>query len=57
VVVISVEEGDVEAGEGKKLGQLEHGVDVSLSREGKNENMGRRRRIWALFHTSDLSDV
>ena len=42
VDVFGVEEGDVDAGEAEKLGQLEHAVDVSLSREWENENWWRK---------------
>ena len=31
MVVVGVEEGDAEAGEGKKFGELEHGIDVALN--------------------------
>ena len=48
VDVIDVEEGDVEPCESKKLGELEHGVDMSLSRQGKDEN-SRRSFLWPLM--------
>ena len=36
--VISVEEGDMEACQGNKLHKPEHGVDMSLSCQGKDTN-------------------
>ncbi|PON87601.1 hypothetical protein TorRG33x02_165940 [Trema orientale] len=50
VDVIGVEKGDVEACQGKKLGELEHGVDMSLSCQGKDEN-SRMSYLWSsMFH-------
>lgn len=34
-----IKEGDTEAGEGKKLGEFKHRVDVALSWEGEDQNM------------------
>lgn len=36
---VDVEEGDTESGEGKKLREFEHGVDMPLSWEGEDQNM------------------
>lgn len=36
---VDVEEGDTESGEGKKLREFEHGVDMALSWEGEDQNM------------------
>ena len=41
VGVEAVEEGDSDAGEAKKFGELEHGVDVALDGEREDENMRR----------------
>ncbi|PON56502.1 hypothetical protein PanWU01x14_180700, partial [Parasponia andersonii] len=51
VDVICVEKGDVEACQGKKLGELEHGVDMSLSCQGKDENSSWMSYLWSsVFH-------
>lgn len=47
LVIVGVEEGDVEADDGEKFGEFEHGVDVALRREGEDEDM---RRHWPLIH-------
>ncbi|KAA0051524.1 hypothetical protein E5676_scaffold610G00450 [Cucumis melo var. makuwa] len=41
VGVFGSEECDTNGGEGKELGELEHDVDVTLGRGGKEKNMGR----------------
>ena len=40
VDTVDVEEGDSEAGEGKKLGEFEHWVDMPQGWKGKHQNMG-----------------
>ncbi|PON56499.1 hypothetical protein PanWU01x14_180670 [Parasponia andersonii] len=45
--MIGVEEGDMDACQNKKLGELEHGVDMTLSRQGKDENS--RNSLWTLM--------
>lgn len=47
VNTVYVKEGDTEAGEGKKLGEFEHGVDMALSREGEDQNV---RHVSFLLH-------
>lgn len=44
VVVVGVQEGDAEAGEGKKLGEVKHGIDVTLGGKREDEDMGNKRR-------------
>ena len=51
VGVVGVEEGDADAGERKKLGEFEHGIDVTLNGEREDNYMGRQRlrfhcRLW-----------
>lgn len=41
VGVFGSEEGDTNGGEGKKLGELEHDVEVALGGGRKEKNMGR----------------
>ena len=41
--VEAVEEGHFDAGEAKKFGEFEHGVDVSLDGEREEEDMRRDR--------------
>ena len=43
VGVEAVEEGHFDAGEAKKFGEFEHGVDVSLDGEREEEDMRRDR--------------
>lgn len=40
VVEVGVDEGDVEAHEAEGFGEVEHGVDVALGREGDADCMG-----------------
>ncbi|PON87599.1 hypothetical protein TorRG33x02_165920 [Trema orientale] len=47
VDVSGVEEGDMDACQSKKLGELEHGVDMTLSCQGKDENS--RNNLWTLM--------
>lgn len=47
VGVVGVEEGDAEAGEGKKFGEFEHGIDMALNGKREDKDMGRDR---PMFH-------
>lgn len=51
VVVMGVEEGDTEASSGEELREAEHGLDVALRRERKDEHVGL---TWLLHLFGDM---